>query len=121
MNNTVKTVLILSVSLLFGSVINAQGVSGLRDSVAVAKAKTEAKAEVKAKGEAKSEAKGEVKAKVKTQAGANGNGAVKQVRSARPDMSKARGARPGSVVRPSGSRIPKGVGRPRGAGHPVKR
>ena len=41
---------------------------------------------------------------------------VKQVKGARPDMSKARGARPPVIVRPSGSRIPKGVGRPAGAG-----
>jgi hypothetical protein len=40
---------------------------------------------------------------------------VKQVRSARPDMSRSRGARPPDIVRPSGSRIPKGVGRPAGA------
>jgi hypothetical protein len=42
-------------------------------------------------------------------------GSVKQVKSARPDMSKSRGARPPDIVRPSGSRIPKGVGRPAGA------
>jgi hypothetical protein len=46
----------------------------------------------------------------------NKNGSVKQVRSARPDMSRSRGARPPDIVRPSGSRIPKGVGRPAGAG-----
>jgi hypothetical protein len=40
---------------------------------------------------------------------------VKQIRSARPDMTKSRGARPPDIVRPSGSRIPKGVGRPAGA------
>lgn len=42
-------------------------------------------------------------------------GQVKQVRSARPDMSKSRGARPPDIVRPSGSRIPRGVGKPAGA------
>jgi hypothetical protein len=47
---------------------------------------------------------------------ANKKGQVKQVRSARPDMSKSRGARPPDIVRPSGSRIPKGVGRPAGSG-----
>jgi hypothetical protein len=45
----------------------------------------------------------------------NQKGSVKQVKSARPDMSKTRGARPPDIVRPSGSRIPKGVGRPAGA------
>jgi hypothetical protein len=46
----------------------------------------------------------------------NKKGSVKQVKSARPDMSRSRGARPPDIVRPSGSRIPKGVGRPAGAG-----
>jgi hypothetical protein len=45
----------------------------------------------------------------------NKTGSVKQVKSARPDMSRSRGARPPNIVRPSGSRIPKGVGRPAGA------
>ena len=48
----------------------------------------------------------------------NKAGAIKQVKSARPDMSKARGARPPDIIRPSGSRIPKGVGRPGGALRP---
>ncbi len=42
---------------------------------------------------------------------------VKQVKSAKPDMSRAKGARP-NIVRPSGSGIPKGVGKPAGAGRP---
>ena len=40
---------------------------------------------------------------------------VKQVKGARPDMSKARGARPPSIVRPSGSGMPRGMGKPGGA------
>lgn len=43
------------------------------------------------------------------------NKSVKQVNSARPDMSKAKGARPPDIVRPSGSGIPKGIGKPGGA------
>lgn len=46
----------------------------------------------------------------------DGTKAVKQVRGARPDMSKARGARPPNIVRPSGSGIPRGLGKPGGAG-----
>ncbi|MCK7541754.1 MAG: hypothetical protein MZV63_68130 [Marinilabiliales bacterium] len=42
------------------------------------------------------------------------------MQSARPDWSKARGARPSSVERPSGSRIPKGAGKPGGAKGPGK-
>ena len=54
------------------------------------------------------------------QPGKTGNnaGSIKQVKSARPDMSKARGARPPDIVRPSGSRIPNGIGRPGGALRP---
>jgi hypothetical protein len=58
-------------------------------------------------------------AKVQNQ-GTNATG-VKKVQSARPDWSKARGARPPSVERPSGSRIPKGAGKPGGAKGPGKR
>jgi hypothetical protein len=49
------------------------------------------------------------------------NNGIKQVKSARPDMSKARGARPPSIERQSGSRIPRGVGRPGGAIKPGKK
>jgi len=46
-----------------------------------------------------------------------GNQTAKRVKSGRPDMTRARGARPPTIVRPSGSGIPKGVGKPGGAGH----
>ena len=46
----------------------------------------------------------------------NASQTVKQVKGARPDMSKARGARPPSISRPSGSGIPKGIGKPGGVG-----
>jgi hypothetical protein len=49
-----------------------------------------------------------------TQTG-TGTKVIKQVKSARPDMSKSKGARP-NVVRPSGSTVPKGIGKPGGAG-----
>jgi len=47
-----------------------------------------------------------------------GSQGIKQVKGARMDMSKARGARPPDIIRPGGSRIPKGVGRPGGAIRP---
>ena len=50
-----------------------------------------------------------------------GSQSIKQVKAARPDMSKARGARPPDIVRPTGSRIPKGVGKPGGAVRPGRR
>jgi len=40
---------------------------------------------------------------------------VKHIKASRPDMSKARNARPTNIVRPTGSRIPNGIGRPAGA------
>lgn len=49
-----------------------------------------------------------------------GSTGIKQVKGARPDMSKARGARPPDIERPSGSRIPRGVGKPGGAMKPGK-
>jgi hypothetical protein len=62
----------------------------------------------------------------KTQpSGKNDNNAgsqeIKRLKTARPDMNKARGARPPDIVRPSGSRIPRGMGRPGGANMPGKR
>ena len=62
------------------------------------------------------QAQSKTQSKAQSQKG-NASG-VKQVNSARPDWSKARGARPASVERPSGSRIPKGVGKPHGAKGP---
>jgi len=41
---------------------------------------------------------------------------AKKIKSARPDMSKARGARPAYIQRQSGSGIPRGIGKPAGAG-----
>ena len=46
----------------------------------------------------------------------NSSQGVKKVNGARPDMSKARGARPPSIVRQSGSGVPRGIGKPGGAG-----
>ncbi len=58
----------------------------------------------------------------RAQAGRNNpTASVKRIRGGRPDWSRARGARPPSVVRPSGSGMPKGVGKPGGAGRKVGR
>lgn len=43
---------------------------------------------------------------------------VKKINGARPDMTRARGARPPDIMRPSGSLIPRGIGRPGGALRP---
>jgi hypothetical protein len=55
----------------------------------------------------------------------DGNGksatSVKKVKSSRPDLTKSNGARPPTIVRPSGSGIPKGAGKPGGAVGPGRR
>jgi hypothetical protein len=51
----------------------------------------------------------------------NGNTTVKQLKGARPDMSKTRGARPPYIERQPGSGIPKGIGKPGGAVKPGRR
>jgi hypothetical protein len=43
---------------------------------------------------------------------------VKKINSARPDMTRVRGARPPDITRPSGSLIPRGIGRPGGVPRP---
>lgn len=45
----------------------------------------------------------------------NENTKIKQVKGARPDMSKSRGARPPYIERQAGSGIPRGIGKPGGA------
>ena len=51
----------------------------------------------------------------------NGKTKVKQLKGARPDMSKTRGARPPYIERQPGSGIPKGIGKPGGAFKPGRR
>jgi hypothetical protein len=43
---------------------------------------------------------------------------VKRINSARPDMSRMRGARPPDILRPSGPLLPRGIGKPGGAVRP---
>jgi len=118
----VRILLIISLSLLIGGAVQAQGIPGIQDTAAIRQQRTETEAKVKAEEKAKAEVQDQNRAKEMTKnqtlARANDNGQVKKVTSARPDMSKSKGARPGSIVRPAGSRLPKGVGRPGGAaGH----
>ena len=46
---------------------------------------------------------------------------VKQVKGSKPDMSKAKGARPPYIVRPTGAGMPVGAGKPGGAIKPGRR
>jgi hypothetical protein len=108
--------LFFSVMALSAGAVNAQEVRVSSDTVKV-QAQTEAQnqAQVQAQNQEQVRTQAQVKAQ-----GSNAGG-IKKVTSARPDWSKARGARPASVERPSGSRIPKGVGKPGGAKGPGRR
>lgn len=113
--------MIISLMLLSAGVINAQsiGVNSDTTGVKVQKSNNQLKDKEQAQGQTQNQEMTRKEGKVKNQK-ANPSG-VKQVRGARPDWSKAKGARPPSVERPSGSRIPKGVGKPGGARGPGKR
>jgi hypothetical protein len=50
-----------------------------------------------------------------------GSSGIKHIKTARPDLSKVRGARPPDIIRPSGSRIPRGLGKPGGANIPGRK
>lgn len=121
MKDLVKILLILPFALLIGVAVQAQGTPGLQDTAAIRQQKEKARVESKTEDDSKGKSQAEAntmaaeKANVQAQNHANENSAIKRVSSARPDMSKAKGARPGSIVRPAGSRLPKGVGRPGGA------
>ena len=124
MKALVKIFLILPLSMLIGSSVQAQVTPGIQDTATIRQQKEKQEAvreKTKGEAEAKNEVKPEVTAKAadktknQVQTRSNENTQVKKVASARPDMSKAKGARPGSIVRPAGSRLPKGVGRPGGA------
>lgn len=122
MKALVRILLIIPFSLFIGGAVQAQGIPGIQDTALIRQQRTEAenkaKAEAENKVEVKDQNRAEDKIKNQTQARTAENSQVKKVTSARPDMSKAKGARPGSIVRPAGSRLPKGIGRPGGAaGH----
>ncbi len=107
---------IIFVFLIFFSIsqnVLAQIGSLQKDTLTVKK--TESKADSKADSKEK-DIKGSDN--MKSTKSMNDAVSIKQVKSARPDMSRAKGARPPDIIRPSGSRIPKGVGRPAGAGKP---
>lgn len=121
MKDLVKILLILPFSLFIGVAVQAQSTPGLQDTAAIRQQKEKSRVETKVENESKGKSQAEAntiaaeKANIQAQTNANENSAIKRVASARPDMSKAKGARPGSIVRPAGSRLPKGVGRPGGA------
>ena len=114
MNKIVKIFLLIILSIFTGSMSIAQVSIQQADSVKLKQKKTKSSVNMEDKNS---------KDKLNKQQGNDqekGGTVIKQVKGARPDMSKARGARPPDIVRPSGSRIPKGIGRPGGAIKPGK-
>lgn len=111
--------LIISLIVFTAGVLNGQNVMGNADTIAVGKQKGDAGVQSREQTQTQTQAGVKNQGEVHSQKG-NSSG-VKQVKSARPDWSKARGARPASVERPSGSRIPKGAGKPHGAKGPGRK
>jgi hypothetical protein len=100
MTRLLKLLLIILLSLATGNIIKAQEKVTISDTLS-----------------SKGQIMDESDSRQQDQTDGNKTG-IKQVRSARPDMSKSRGARPPFVTRPAGSGIPKGAGIPGGAKGP---
>ncbi len=92
-----RLILIITISILAAKISEAQKASGIKDSLAVKEQKSSEKS-----------------TNEKSQTFEN-KSTVKQIISAKPDMSRTNGARPPSIVRQSGSVVPKGIGKPGGA------
>jgi hypothetical protein len=114
MSNLLKIFFFVFLSAFIGGRSFAQGIVQQADSVKIKQKETGSSVK---KDEKNSDA-GKTRQKEADQK--TGKTGIKQVKGARPDMSKARGARPPDIERPSGSRIPKGVGKPGGAMRPGK-
>ncbi len=106
-----RSILIFTVLLLFTNMVCfSQTGTVLPDSSKISLKSRETGEMNQNKEQAKTQAQNKNQGNAQKPANAN---AVKQVKSAKPDMSKAKGARP-NVVRPSGSAVPKGAGKPGG-------
>ena len=121
----IKNILLIFTFLVStAGVVNGQQVRLNADSSAVrtqqddAQMQKQEKTQTQTQAQTQSQAQSQDKTQSRAQSQKGNATGVKQVHSARPDWSKARGARPASVERPSGSRIPKGVGKPHGANGP---
>ena len=113
----IKNILLIFTFLMISAgVLNGQQARVNADTSAIRAQQDETQVQKQEKSQTQTQAQNKTQAKGQSQKG-NANG-VKQVHSARPDWSKAKGARPASVERPSGSRIPKGAGKPHGAKGP---
>jgi uncharacterized protein YxeA len=112
--------LIVTFLVSTAGVLNGQQVSVNADTSAIRTQQNDEQVQKQEKAQTQTQEQTQAQSKTQSKAQSQkGNASgVKQVNSARPDWSKARGARPASVERPSGSRIPKGAGKPHGAKGP---
>ncbi|MFO7575511.1 MAG: hypothetical protein R6W67_10195 [Bacteroidales bacterium] len=108
----IKKILFILALMIFSSfMMSAQTVTVVNDTM---KVRVETKSTV---SEVQGNQKGNIiSQRARRSAGDNPSKAIKQVKGAKPDMSKAKGARPPVVIRPGGTAIPKGVGKPTGVG-----
>jgi len=111
-----KIFLVIALVFIAGNACYALDISQQKDTVLVKQGNTELKSKLKKTNIKKDDSNQSGNADNKP-----GSESIKQVKGARLDMSKARGARPPDIVRPNGSRIPKGLGKPAGAIKPGRR
>jgi len=106
MNKKWKGILILVGLFLISNLIQAQVVTEIKDTTSLQE-KKETQKESASQANSNSQNREGLNNENNQQPGQEGQTGIKRVRSARPDMSKARGARPPQIVRPSGSGVPK--------------
>jgi cytochrome c biogenesis factor len=114
MKNLLRT-LVFAIIFVFSATISySQQVKVSTDSTGTVQKKTDTEQGVQNQNMKQNRNQGEVKGQGNGQNAENAK-SVKKVNSAKPDWSKAKGARP-NIVRPSGSGVPQGAGKPGGAG-----
>ncbi len=116
MDKLYRIFLISAIIIFSGSTLHAQDVTVKNDSISSATQNKQSNPNVNNQGQPGNQDKSQ--GNVMSNAANKG---IKQVKGAKPDMSKARGARPPRIERPSGSGIPRGVGKPGGAARPGKK
>jgi predicted Holliday junction resolvase-like endonuclease len=122
MKKLIKILLIIPLTFATAIILNAQGVAPVADTIGTKAQKTEKQTQSKEQSGTENQVREQSgnREQAQGQVKKSSSGEVKQVRSARPN-SMSGGARPASVERPSGSRVPKGVGKPGGVKGPGKR
>ena len=114
MKNILRTLFFAIIFVFSATISYSQQVKAASDSTGTVQKKTDTEQSVQNQNMNQNRNQGEVKGQGNRQDPAKGN-QVKKVNSAKPDWSKAKGARP-NIVRPSGSGVPQGAGKPGGAG-----